>query len=278
MQPRRFPSSALAVLALAVCAPGADSQTADRGLPELEVEIPRASLRLRADSLARIGRHEEALTLYDELLERSPAYDVALLAGLGGLVASFLAPDDDQEKAWLRRTIGYARQAMELQPGGVDGRYLNIAATGRLALLESSPRERARLGVVVDTAARGLLAQDPSHASAHNALGKLYFQLAELNWFERLFAKRWMGADLLDRATWEAAEAHLRRAVELQPGRIFHLVDLGALLAERGRREEARDVLGKALGVPLEDPVQEEFREEARRILEDLGEEVASGG
>jgi uncharacterized protein HemY len=95
-------------------------------------------------------------------------------------------------------------------------------------------------------------------------------EIAELNWFERIFARRWMGGDLVDRGSWTAAERRLRRAVELQPERVYHLVDLGALLARRGREDEARHVLERALRVPLEDPSQEAYRTEARRWLEEL--------
>jgi tetratricopeptide (TPR) repeat protein len=224
------------------------------------------------DSLSRAGRHGEALAILEKLLERSrDDYQVEVMAAQEELLYSFLAPDREAAKGLLRRAIPHAQRAMALEPNGEEGRYLNMAATGRLALIESSPQERARLGAVVDSAARSLLEANPLHAGAHNALGKLYSEVADLSWFSRIFARRWLGGDLVSRATWAAAEEHLRRAAELQPGRNFHLLDLGALLAKRGRREEARKVLEAALEVPLETPGQEEFRDQARRILEEIG-------
>lgn len=245
---------------------------ATAGASTLSAQVEADRTRLRADSLDRAGLHGEAFAALEALLSggtRDPLLET--LAAEQGLLASFLAPNADSARSLLHRAIERARRALALEPSSEQARYLNLAAHGRLGLLESSPQERARLGVVVDSAARSLLAANPRHGEAHNALGRLYAEVADLDWFSRLFARRWMGGDLVDRATWEAAEEHLRLAVELRPERNMHLLDLGALLLKRGRKEDARQVLQAAASLPLETPAQMEFRDAARRLLAEIG-------
>lgn len=239
-----------------------------------------ASLVQRVDSLYRQGNHEESLALLEEQLEASPHDALAeTLAArealLLGIVVSYSS--SDEAKAWYYRSVEHGERALAMDSLDDDARYFTLAARGRLALVEG-PRERARLGVAVDSAARALLAQDSLHAGAHNALGRLYFEVASLSWVERVFARRWMGGELVARSTWTAAENHLRRAVELQPERNLYQVDLGALYVKRDRLEEARAVLQAALEVPLEIPGQELFRDDARRLLGEIQRRIGPAG
>ena len=238
------------------------------------------ALALQVDSLFHEGKHQESLTLLDQRLEEEPGdYLSQVLAARTALVLGYASaykgkPD---AKDWLHRAIGYADKAVAILPEGVDGRYVRFAAQGQLALSEG-PITRAHLGVVVDSAARHLLADDSLYPGAHNALGRTYFIIASLSWFERLFARHWLGGDLMSRATWQAAEEHLRRAVELQPERNFNYLDLGTLLVKRGRLDEARTILEEGLKVPLEVPEQEYFRDDMRKLLDEIRKRTGDAG
>ncbi len=160
-----------------------------------------------------------------------------------------------------------AAGAQALNPAGENGRYVTLAARGRLALTDR-PIEEAHLGREVEREALALLALDSLNAGAHNALGKVYFEIARLSRFQPFIARAWLGGGIMKRASWKAAEYRLRRAVELQPDRNYYHLDLGALVPARGRLNEARSELQEALEVPLETPQQEGFRNEARALLD----------
>lgn len=231
-----------------------------------------------ADALFQAGRHDEALEVLEEHLRTHDADGVAeKLAAREALVLAIAesASDPDRAKELFRRAIGHGIRATTLDPLDPESRYFTLAAEGRLALL-GAPRERARAAVAVDKDARALLAMDSLHAGAHNALGRLYFEIARLSWVERLFARPLLGGDLLSRATWKAGEAHLRRAVELEPRRNLYYVDLGALLVERKRFDEARPVLDSALRVPLEFAGEGVFRDDAKHLLEEIARRTGS--
>ena len=226
------------------------------------------SLALRVQTLYKEGKQLESLELLKGRLGHAPNDYLAWVASArAALVLGYADPNPDSAKAWLHRSIAYGEGAQALNPAGENGRYVTLAAKGRLALIES-PIEKAHLGREVEREALALLAIDSLNAGAHNALGKVYFEIARLSRFQRFIARAGLGSGIMKRATWKAAEYHLRRAVELQPDRNFYHLDLGALLLARGQVDEARRELEKTLEVPLETPQQEGFRNEARALLD----------
>jgi tetratricopeptide (TPR) repeat protein len=247
--------------------------------PMSSMPQPDAPLAQRVDSLYGRGLHQESLALLDQRIATAPDdYLAHVLAGRAALVLGYGASQTDVPKAkeWLHRAIAYGERAMALQPLGEDGRYITLAAEGRLGLIESG-FTKARLAVVVDSAARSLIAQDSMYAGAHNALGRLYLEIRSLSWVERIIARHWLGGELMSRATWEAADHELRRAVELQPGRNLYYADLGRMLIKRDSLDEARAVLQAGLKVPLEFPEEEHFRDEMRRLLARIDRRGADG-
>ncbi|MHB1861436.1 MAG: hypothetical protein ACYCVL_00575 [Gemmatimonadaceae bacterium] len=225
------------------------------------------SLALRVQTLYKEGKQLESLELLKGHLGHAPSDYLAWVASArAALVLGYAEPDPDSAKAWLHRSIAYGEGAQALNPGGEDGRYVTLAAKGRLALIEG-PIEEAHLGREVEHEALALLAIDSLNAGAHNALGKVYFEIARLSRFQRFIAHAWLGSGIINRASWKAAEYHLRCAVELQPDRNYYHLDLGALLLARGRIAEARSELQRTLEVPLETPQQQGFRNEARVLL-----------
>lgn len=240
-----------------------------RVVPPAEAQM-RDSLTVRVDSLYKKGKQLESLELLQTHVGHAPGdYGAWVMAARAALALGFADPDPDSAKAWLHRSITYGEGAQALDSAGEQGRYVTLAARGRLALV-SGPVESAHLGREVEREALALLAIDSLHAGAHNALGKLYFEVARRSRFERFIARGWLGGDLIHHATWKAAEYHLRRAVELEPTRNFYHLDLGALLLARGRLDEARNELEKTLQVPLETPQQAGFRTEARALLKEI--------
>jgi len=261
------------LLVCAVCVLGLGTRVlgaqAPRVVPPAEAQM-RDSLVVRVDSLYKEGKQLQSLELLQGHLGHAPGeYAAWVMAARAALVLGYADPDPDSAKAWLHRSIAYGEGAQALDPAGEQGRYVTLAAKGQLALV-SGPVESAHLGREVEREALALLAIDSLHAGAHNALGRLYFEVARLSRFERFIARTWLGGDLIKHASWKAAEFQLRRAVELNPGLNYYHLDLGALLFARGRLDEARRELQNALEVPLETPQQEGFRKEARMLLREI--------
>lgn len=158
-----------------------------------------------------------------------------------------------------RRALELFRAAVDLEPtfargwAGVADAYTILGSQGTLPADEAHPAARA--------AAERALELAPDLGEAHASLGAVF---ADYYW------------------EWEAAERHLRRAVELAPSYATAHEWYAELLSRTGRSAEAVRVARQARRVdPLSEPARaslihalrlagrlDEAREEARRQLE----------
>ena len=56
-----------------------------------------------------------------------------------------------------------------------------------------------------------------------------------LSGLSRFFAKSFLGAGIFGKASWEEAISNMEKAVELDPGRIYHRLELAEIYADRKR-------------------------------------------
>ena len=82
----------------------------------------------------------------------------------------------------------------------------------------------------------------------------------------------------LTTASWENAETHLRRAVELDPDAIVHHLELGRMYLWTDRPVEARTSLLKSRRLPVLGPEDVIFKREAGELLQELEEGGGNAG
>ena len=61
-----------------------------------------------------------------------------------------------------------------------------------------------------------------------------------LSGLSRFFAKSFLGAGIFNQASWAKAIFNMEKAVELDPGRIYHHLELAEIYAERKRVADAK--------------------------------------
>ena len=61
-----------------------------------------------------------------------------------------------------------------------------------------------------------------------------------LSGLSRFFAKNLLGAGIFKEASWEEAMSDMERAVALDPGRLYHRLELAEIYADRKRYDDAR--------------------------------------
>ncbi len=137
---------------------------------------------------------------------------------------------------WLGRA--YGRQA---EKGNVL-RALGRAKRARQAFEKAVELDPRNAEALVDLFLFYLQAPGFLGGGAQKAV-RLAERLRELDAAEY----EWAQAELArKRKDWQAAESHLRRALELEPERVGRLLDLAAFLSERGRRREAEELFARA--------------------------------
>lgn len=172
-----------------------------------------------------------------------------------------------------RRIEGEIRSLLKNSPDDPELIWWAIAAMGLQVDHESNRGKIDRTREIhVETDRLRTLA--PHHAGGEHAMGRLHAGVMRLNRVLRFLAVRLIGGELLRQASWEAAEAHFRRAVDLDPGGSHHRFELAVLLVDREKTEEARAILRE---LAAEGPAQRSqdsferlYRTRARDLLSTL--------
>jgi tetratricopeptide (TPR) repeat protein len=160
-------------------------------------------------------------------------------------------------------TLAYRSVATDsLRP---EGHFAVAAAVGR-ASLSMGKKERIRRAKIIRAQALRTIELDPDHDGAYHVLGRWNAEIMRLSGLSRFFAKSFLGAGIFREASWEQAIANLQKAVELDPARIYHRLELARIYADRKRYQEARDQLGQIESLPDRELLDPLYRERAAEL------------
>jgi regulator of microtubule dynamics protein 3 len=177
-------------------------------------------------------------------------------------------PSAERDTVFGRAEV-LARRAVAADSLGPEGHFAVAATVGRAALTMGK-KERIRRAKIVREEALRALALDPTHDGAYHVLGRWNAEIMRLSGLSRFFAKRFLGAGIFGEASWAEAIANLQKAVELDPQRIYHRLELARVYADRKRYQEAIDQLGRISSLPdreLLDPLYRERAVELQRRI-----------
>jgi tetratricopeptide (TPR) repeat protein len=254
-------SCALALLLAAAHVPTTAAQTvADH------VAMGVAAIEAR-DLRTGLAHYEAALAL------DSTDYPANWRTAFALLDEAELIPDSlagVERDSLLGRAEVLARRAVALDSLAPEGHFAAAATVGRAALTMGK-RERIRRAKVVREEALRTLALDPGHDGAYHVLGRWNAEIMRLSGFSRFFAKRFLGASIFGQASWDQAIANLQKAVELDPERIYHRLELARIYADRERDQEALDQLGRIASLPDRELLDPLYRERAVELARRIG-------
>lgn len=240
---------------------------------ELDAEpLPTAGadrLRERGDRAFASGHHTVAYVAYAAAARAGDAegdYE-ALWKTARAAVDVGQDAGDDAADGWYGRAEEWGRKAAEAAPGAPEG-HLQLAQALGLVALDAGVKERVRLSEEIREEALATIEADSSYAGGWHVLGRWNEGVMELSGAGRFFARTFLGGEVLGEASWEKAARYLRRAAELEPGRIVHHLELGRVHLERERPEEARAALETALSLRARDYHDCVYRAEARELLD----------
>ncbi len=207
--------------------------------------------------------------LEERIRGEPPSVELLVAAAEEGALLATSTADRESRKELIERARGYAQEAVCEDPSGVQAHYW-LAATSGLLADEEGGRTKIRLADEAWRESKWVLEADPRHAGAHHIQGRLHAAVMRLNSVVRFLAKRVLGGDALDGASWESAEYHLRTAAELAPWQPAYHYELGVALLDLGRSTEARAALSAAASTIPSHPADERFSARAERLLAQL--------
>jgi tetratricopeptide (TPR) repeat protein len=227
----------------------------------------RESALEEVDRLLTVGKYEVAVDRLEDLVERHPQ-DVEFAWRLGkayvdiGEVKAEVGTEEET-RAYYRRGVDQLRTARELDPDHRDATFNLAIAIGRYSLTGGNG-DKVRGSREVKELAEKTIEIDPDHDGAYHLLGRWHREVASLGFFTKALVEVVYGG--FPDASYEQALEHFRRAYEIEP-RMAHRLEIGIVLDEMGREDEARAVFEEVLEMQSDHVDAWLMRAEAQRRL-----------
>jgi regulator of microtubule dynamics protein 3 len=162
-----------------------------------------------------------------------------------------------------------ASRAVTSDAAGAEGHFALAASVGR-ASLTMGKKARIRRAAIVRGEALRTLALDPKHDGAYHILGRWNAEIMRLSGLSRFFAKRFLGAGVFKQASWDKAIYNMEKAAQLDPGRIYHHLELAEIYVDRKRLTDAKAQLQEVDSLPQREVMDSAYKREAAALLRRL--------
>ncbi|MBV8142402.1 MAG: tetratricopeptide repeat protein [Verrucomicrobia bacterium] len=227
---------------------------------------PADDLIVKGDSCYAKFQAEEALKYYLPAEKLEPN-NVRLLVRISREYRHLMSDArQPQEKLSLGNSaLEYARRAAALEPNDAEAELAVAISYGKLEPFEGN-REKIESSRVIKSAVDRAIKLEPGSDLAWHVLGRWHAALAEVNGFERAMAQVVYGKVLPDSTYQEAAQC-FEKAIELNPNRLMHYIELGRVYARMGKTDEARNLINKGLVMRDTEKDDPETKRQGRKLL-----------
>jgi len=237
--------------------------------------VQTGSAEQSADSLMDKGKvfdrkfqASEALPLYlaaEKLEPKNPELLVRIARQYRYLMTD---AEDTKEKLRLGHlALEYSERAAACGPKDCDAQLAPAITLGKMLPFLPTKEQVSASPRIKDSVDKAL-AIDPRNDNAWHILGRWNRVLAEISGAKRLLAGLIYGQ--LPKGSYEEAEKDMKKAIELNPKRLMHYIELGRIYAQIGRKDEARELINKGLGMPDAEKDDPETKQRARETLAKL--------
>ena len=164
-------------------------------------------------------------------------------------------------------TVACALRALALAPKDPEVQLAVAISYGKLLPLQSS-KDQFDTSPLIKAAADKAIALDPGNDLIWHVLGRWYFNVAEIGSVKRAMAKVAYGN--LPTAKYEDAVRCFQKAIDLNPNRLMHHIEIGRTYAQMKNAVEARKFITKGLAMAETEKDDPETKERGRQILAKL--------
>ena len=169
--------------------------------------------------------------------------------------ATYADVDDDLAKEMLMDAEDHARTAAQGYENDVGRRFALAVVLGRRADKEGG-RTKIRVASECHEELEAVLELAPEHPQARHLMGRLYAGVRRMGSITRWIATNLLGGGELKQATWEAAEAHLLFAEQVQPEVSDYHLQLARLYRDTDRPELALQEVQHVFDLPVTTPLE----------------------
>ena len=173
-----------------------------------------------------------------------------------------------EQKASLGSTaVNYAKRAAALQPDDPEAQLAVAISYGKLEPFQGN-REKIEASRIIKVAADKVIKLDPSSDLGWHVLGRWHMVLADVPAFERALAQLSYGK--LPESTYADAARCFEKAIELNPNRLMHYIELGRVYAHMGRNADARSFITKGLAMRDTEKDDPETKRQGQELLANI--------
>jgi tetratricopeptide (TPR) repeat protein len=216
----------------------------------------------RAHDLKSAVQHFQAALDQDSLNYQANWRGALTLLTLGGQIQAAKSPERDSLYA---RAEYYARRAVARDPAGADGHFALAASVGRVSLTLGQEARIRRAAIIRNEALR-TLELNPRHDGAYHILGRWNAEIMRISGIGRFVAKNFLGAGVFNQASWAKAIYNMEKAVQLDPGRIYHHLELAEIYTDRKRWADAATQLELVESLPEREVMDSVYKREAAAL------------
>jgi tetratricopeptide (TPR) repeat protein len=163
--------------------------------------------------------------------------------------------------------LTYARRAVTLAPDNPEAQLAVAISYGKLQPFESI-RERLDAARIIKDAADRVIKLDPSSDLGWHVLGRWHMAFADVSPAKRALAQMTYGK--LPESTYEDAAKCFEKAIEINPNRLMHYIELGRAYAHMGRTNDARRLISQGLAMRETEKDDPETKRQGKEVLASL--------
>jgi len=163
--------------------------------------------------------------------------------------------------------LDYSVRAAAAGPDDCDAQLAPAITLGKM-LPYMPTKEQISASPKIKESVDKALRLDPNNDTAWHIRGRWNRVLADINNVKRALAKMLYGG--LPKGSNEEAERDMKKAIELNPNRLMHYIELGRIYAQMGRKDDARQYINKGLAMPDAEKDDPETKQRGRETLQKL--------
>jgi tetratricopeptide (TPR) repeat protein len=163
--------------------------------------------------------------------------------------------------------LDYSTRAAAAGPRDCDAQLATAITLGKM-LPYLPAKEQVAASTKIKESADKAIELDPRNDTAWHILGRWNRVLADTNTLKRALAQVLYGG--LPEGSNEEAERDMKKALELNPNRLMHYIELGRIYAQMGRKDDARQFINKGLAMPDTEKDDPETKRRGRETLQKL--------
>lgn len=177
------------------------------------------------------------------------------------------AEREDEQERFYREALVDAEAAVAADSTSAQAFLAAAIAAGRVGLIAGT-REKVERSREVKEYVDRALELNPDMPAAYHVRGRWNYEVASLGFFSRAVVRTVYGG--LPDASYEAAVEDFERSIELDE-RVVDRLELGRTYLALDQEARARAQFERALELPNVDPDDPTYKEEARRLLDEIG-------